>query len=142
VPQVFSDRVRVAVDQLGGQWKLVESLIPELALCVCGEYAIACAGQRGRKHKASHQIGMHPGDALRDAATDVIACDDHVRQTQFFDQPDDAAGLCGGAVEVLHRHLVFVRAAEPAEIRNDDVGDVAENRNDLSEVMPVARPAV
>src|SRR5690349_17108046 len=85
---------------------------------------------------------MHPGDALSDAAADVIAGEDDVRQSQFLDQPDDAAGLGGSAVEVLHSHLVFVRAAEPAQIRNDDVGDVAENRNDLPEVVSVAGPAV
>ena len=75
VPQVFPDGVGIAVDQLGGERKLVEGLIPELALCLRCEHAIAGSGQRGREHKGLHQIGMHPGDTLRDAAADVVAGD-------------------------------------------------------------------
>ena len=120
----------------------MEGLVPELALRLRGEHAIACTGQRGREHKGLHQIGMHSGDALRDAAADVVAGDHDVGQAQFLDQSDDAAGLCGGAVEVTHRHLVFVRAAETAQIGNDDVGDPAEYRDDPAIVMPVARPSV
>jgi hypothetical protein len=43
---------------------------------------------------------------------------------------------------VSNRHLVFVGAAEAAKVRNDDVGDIAKDWDDLSEVMPVAGPAV
>src|SRR5262249_50210305 len=38
--------------------------------------------------------------------------------------------------------LVLVRPAEPAQIGNDDVGDLAEARNDPPVVMPIAGPAV
>ena len=142
VPQVFSDGVGVSVDQLSGERKLVESLIPELTLCLRGEHALAGAGQRGREHKGLHQIGMHPRHTLRDAAADVITGDDDIGQAQFLDQSDDAAGLGGGAVEVADRHLVFVRAAETAQIGNDDVGDLAEYGDDPAVVMPVAGPSV
>jgi len=37
---------------------------------------------------------------------------------------------------------VFVRAAETAQIGNDDVGDPAEYRDDPAKVMPIAGPAV
>ena len=120
----------------------MERLIPELTLCQRGEHAVARAGQRGREHKGMHQTWMHPGHALCDAAADVIAGDDDIGQAKFLDQSDDAAGLRGGAVEMPHRYLMFVRAAEPAQIGNDDVGDLAEHRNDPAVVMPVAGPSV
>ena len=85
---------------------------------------------------------MHPRHTLRDAAADVITGDDDVGQAQFLDQSDDAAGLGGGAVEVPDRHLVFVGAAETAQIGNDDVGYLAEYGNDAAVVMPVAGPSV
>ena len=43
---------------------------------------------------------------------------------------------------MAHRHLVFVRAAETAQIGNDDVGDPAEYRDDPAIVVPVAGPSV
>ena len=43
---------------------------------------------------------------------------------------------------MAHRDLMFVRAAETAQIGNDDVGDLAEHRNDPAVVMAVARPSV
>ena len=89
-----------------------------------------------------HQIWMHPGHTLCDAAADVVAGDDDIGQAKFLDQSDDAAGLRGGAVEMPHRYLMFVRTAEPAQIGNDDVGDLAEHRNDPAVVMPVAGPSV
>ncbi len=85
---------------------------------------------------------MHPGDTLRDAAADVVAGDHDIGQPQFLDQPDDAARLRGGAVEMAHRHLVFVRAAETTQVGNDDVGDPAEYRDDPTKVMPIAWPSV
>ena len=122
MPQVFADRVGVAVDQLIGERQLVERLVPELPLRLRGEYAIAGAGQRGRQHQRLHQFGMHPRHALRDAAADVVAGEHDPGQTQFLDQSHHAAGLRGGAVEVTHRHRVLVGTAEAAQIGNDDVG--------------------
>jgi hypothetical protein len=142
MPQVLSDGVGISVDQLGGERKLVEGLIPELALRLGGEHTMAGAGQRGREDKGLHQIRMHPGHALRDAAADVVTGDDDIGQAQFLDQSDDAVGLGGRAVEVTDRHLVFVRPAETAQIGNDDVGDLAEYGNDPAVVMPVSGPSV
>src|SRR6185503_19198296 len=83
---------------------------------------------------------MHARDTLRDAAADVITGDNDVGQAQFLDKSDDAAGLGGGAVKVADRHLVFVGAAETAQIGNDDVGYLAEYGNDAAVFFSVARP--
>ena len=120
----------------------MEGLIPEFALGPRGEDAVTGAGQRRGEHQRPDQIGMHAGHALRDTAADVVPGHHNIGETQFVDEPQHAAGLGGGAVEVAHVDRMFVGTAETPQVGNDHIDGVAEQRDDSAVIVAGARPAV
>ena len=142
VPQVLAHRFGIAVDQPVRQRKLMKGLIPELLVGLRAQHPLAGPGHRRGEHQRLHQVGLHACHALGDAAADVVARQHRVRQAQLVDEAHDAGGLRRGAVEVPHVDRVLVRAAESAQIGDDDVGVVAEQWDHSPVVVAVTGPAV
>jgi hypothetical protein len=140
--QVGTDQIGLAVDELGGQAKLVERLVPELLLRPRAEDPVTDPGQRGRDHQRPDQAGPLAGDGLGDPAADVIAGQHRPAEPELLDQRDDAARLRGRGVLTARLGLVPVRLAEPPQIRHNDLRRVREPRHHGAVVGPVARPAV
>ncbi len=142
MPQIRADGVRPAVDQLSGELGVMEGLVPELPLRPRGEDPLSDPGQRRRDDQGADQIRSVPGDGLGNPAADVIAGDDRPPQLQLADQPDDAAGLGGSVVLAGRIRLVLVGFTETPQVRHDHVGGRRHERDDLSVVGPVPRPAM
>ena len=142
VPQVRADGVRLAIDQFGGQFQVVEGLVPELPLGPRDQDPIADPGQRRGDDQGPDQVRAVPGDGLGDPAADVVAGDDGLVQLQLGHQADQAAGLSDGAVLAGRIGLVLIRFAEPPQVGHDHVGLGRHQRGDLAVVGPVPRPAV
>jgi len=142
VPQVRADRTRLAVDELGRQVQLVELLIPELALRLRAEDAVTDTGQRRGDHQGPDQVGPGRGEALGDAAADVVAGDHRPFEPQFLDERGHAAGLRGRAVLARRISLMLIRFPEPAQVGRDDLGRGRHQGRDLLVVGAVPRPAV
>jgi hypothetical protein len=142
VPEVGAQRVGVAVHQGVGERELVEGLVPELALGLGRQDALAHAGQRRRQDERAHGRRAQAGDRLRHAAADVVAGQHDGLEADLVDEREHARRLRVGGVRVRRRRVVAVRAAEAAQVGRDDVGVVAQERDDRAVVGPRAGPAV
>jgi hypothetical protein len=143
VREVGADKGRPAVDQRIGKGKLVERLVPELALRVGREDAGADAGERRGEHDGLRGAGVAAGDCLSDAAADVVADQDHVAEAELGHESADARRLSVGGVGGGPDVEVAIGISEAPEVRNDDVGaGVLEAAADLGVVRGTAGPAV
>ena len=71
MPKVLANRRAVAVDERFGELKLVERLIPELALSARAQHAVADSGQGRTEHDGPKAARCSPGHRLGDPAADV-----------------------------------------------------------------------
>jgi hypothetical protein len=122
LPEVAQVRahLRLAGDQLVGKRQPVEGLVPELALRVRAQDAVADSGQRRRQHQRADRVRTLPRDRLRNAAADVVAHEDRPIEAQLVDQGEDARGLSVGEVG-RRRSVVAVGLAEAAQVGHHHV---------------------
>ena len=120
----------------------MERLIPEGALALRREDAVADAGERRREDQRADGVGPLAGHELGHAAADVVADAPPAVEAELVDQADDGGRLLRRAVGLGGRPVVGVGLAEAAQVRHDDVGDLREPGHDRRVVRARARPAV
>ena len=120
----------------------MERLVPELALRLRRQHAIAGARERRGEDQPAHALRCGPGDGLRDAAADVVAREHGAVDPEVVHEADDAARLCRRGVADGRLHRVFVGLPEPAQVRHDDVRLAGQQRRQRAVVGARPRPAV
>jgi hypothetical protein len=131
-----------SVDQPLHEVELVEALIPELPDRRRGRDPRTNAGQRRGCNQATHQRRTQCGQPLSDAATDVIATDDELRDAELVEQTDEAAHLSIGVVMPGGVHGMLVRLTEASQVGDDDVVVIRQPFGNSRVVGAIARPTM
>ena len=84
VPQVGSDRLRLAIHQFLSELQLMEGCVPEFLRLLQLQNPFTRAGKRWRHNQGAYEIRTDTCNRLRNKTTDIIAPDNCALDSKLF----------------------------------------------------------